>query len=224
MRVTHELRTPLAVAQGWSAMMEDPEVAAEDLELAGPRVAQALRRLHERVVDVELLAAASLGRLRLEQRRFAAASLVDGLDGATLLEANGAETELEGDLVMLQRVVRDLWGASGLEPAPPQRRIEVQHSGDWIELRIIRDAAPISPLQLQALFDPFDTNADDTGITIGLYLARALVVAHRGTLGVEQDDHRGVFWVRLPSPCRTVDPIPTEPTLGVTDDTGPKEK
>jgi signal transduction histidine kinase len=224
----HELRTPLAVAQGWSALMEDPEVEAGDLELAVPRIAQALRRLHERVVDVELLASASLGRLQLERHRFAVAALLDGLgdalDGATLSAEDGAEIEVEGDLAMLQRVVRDLWGAAGLEPTPARRRIEVQRSRDWIELRIIRDAAPISPLQLQALFDPFETNADDTGITIGLYLARALVVAHRGTVGVEQDDQRGVFWVRLPAPGATVGPVPTEPTLGVTDDTGPEEK
>ena len=32
----HELRTPLAVAQGWSALLEDPEVEAEELELATP--------------------------------------------------------------------------------------------------------------------------------------------------------------------------------------------
>lgn len=214
----HELRTPLAVAQGWSGLLEDPDVEADDLEMAGPRVAQALRRLHERVIDVELLAAASLGRLRLEPRRFTAGELVGDLDGAALTDGDGADIELDGDLPMLQRVVRDLWAASGLEPTPPRRHVQVARAGEWIELRIIRDAEPISPLQLQALFDPFDTNADDTGITIGLYLARALVVAHRGMVGVEQDDERGIFWMRLPAPCRNGQPFPTRPTLGLTDD------
>ena len=51
---------------------------------------------------------------------------------------------------------------------------------------------------LQALFEPFDTNDDDTGVTIGLYLARALTVAHGGTLGVEQDEHGAALWVRIP--------------------------
>jgi signal transduction histidine kinase len=55
---------------------------------------------------------------------------------------------------------------------------------------------------LQALFDPFDLNDDATGITIGLYLARALTVAHGGTVGVEQDDHGGVLWVRIPAARR----------------------
>ena len=219
----HELRTPLAVAEGWSAMLEDPEVDLEDLEMAGPRVAQSLRRLHERVVDVELLAAASLGRLRLERLVFDAADLVRDLDEAVLTTEQGADVQLDGDLMMLRRVVRDLWTAAGLEPAPPSRHVEVARAGEWVELRIIRDADPISPLQLQALFDPFDTNADDTGITIGLYLARALVVAHGGMVGVEQDESRGVFWLRLPAPSRNGGAIPTGPTSGVTDDTTNEE-
>jgi signal transduction histidine kinase len=219
----HELRTPLAVAQGWSALIEDPEVEPEDLEMAAPRIAQALRRLHERVIDVELLAAASLGMLRLDVRRLTATELVDDLEGATLAGDDGLSVELDGDFDMLRRVVRDLWIAAGLEPAPVRRYVEVTRSGEWIDVRIIREGQPISPAKLQALFDPFDTNDDDTGITIGLYLARALVVAHRGMVGVEQDDLRGVFWMRLPAHGRIVDPVPTEPTTDVTDDIGNQE-
>ena len=169
-------------------MIEDPEVEPEDLEMAVPRIAQALRRLHERVVDVELLAAASLGLLRLDVRRFEANDLLSELDAVCLSDDEDAGIELDGDLDMLRRVVRDLWVASGLEPTPVRRDVVVERSGEWIDVRIIREGQPISPAQLQALFDPFDTNDDDTGITIGLYLARALVVAHRGMVGVEQDD------------------------------------
>lgn len=32
-----------------------------------------------------------------------------------------------------------------------------------------------------------------------MYLARALTVAHGGTLGVKQDESSAAFWVRLPS-------------------------
>jgi signal transduction histidine kinase len=67
-----------------------------------------------------------------------------------------------------------------------------------VELRVERTGDPISHGVLQALFDPFDLNDDATGITIGLYLARALTVAHGGTLGLEQDDRGAVFHVRIP--------------------------
>ena len=51
---------------------------------------------------------------------------------------------------------------------------------------------------LQALFDPFDANDDTTGVTDGLYLARALVVAHGGFLGAEGNDNGTVLFARLP--------------------------
>jgi signal transduction histidine kinase len=51
---------------------------------------------------------------------------------------------------------------------------------------------------IKALFDPFGTNDDATGVTIGLYLARALTVAHGGILGAEGDDQTTVLYARLP--------------------------
>ena len=60
------------------------------------------------------------------------------------------------------------------------------------------ELASWDPEVLQALFEPFDLNDDDTGVTIGLYLARALTVAHGGTVGVDQDEAGAVLWVRVP--------------------------
>lgn len=72
-------------------------------------------------------------------------------------------------------------------------------SGSWVELRVVRTGDPISPRVLQALLDPFDLNDDATGVSTGLYLARALSVALGATIGLEQDDHRAAFWLRLPA-------------------------
>jgi signal transduction histidine kinase len=68
----------------------------------------------------------------------------------------------------------------------------------WIELRVLRDGAPVEPEAFQALFAPFDLNADGTGVTIGLYLARHLAAAHGGAVGAEEADDGSVFWVRIP--------------------------
>jgi K+-sensing histidine kinase KdpD len=96
------------------------------------------------------------------------------------------------------RVLRDLWEAAASRPEPRSRSLEVDRVGPWVDLRIVRRAHPIDPKVLQALFEPFDLNDDDTGVTIGLYLARALTVAHGGTVGVDQDYDGAVLWVRIP--------------------------
>src|SRR6478735_8856011 len=64
----HELRTPLAVAQGWVALLDEGDVPPSMLEQTIGRLDDSLARLSERILDVELLASASLGRLRTSPR------------------------------------------------------------------------------------------------------------------------------------------------------------
>ncbi len=217
----HELRTPLAVAQGWVALLRDeldpeelPEVSSGGLlgDVAGAgfgdltpgmladttqRLHHALGRLAERVLDVELLAQASLGRLRLAPEVVTVGEVVADLPDVVVV-GEGPSVEVEVDPMMFRRVLRDLWEAAGLRPEPRALVLEVVTLEHWIEVRAVRRADPIDPSVLQALFEPFDLNDDDTGVTIGLYLARALTVAHGGTLGVDQDEESAVLWVRVP--------------------------
>jgi signal transduction histidine kinase len=195
----HELRTPLTVAQGWGELLLGGELPPEMVTSTVQRLHDALGRLAERTLDVQLLAAASLGRLRLAPQRVTVAALVEPLPGVTEVGGEGPDVPLTVDPTMFSRVVRDLWEAAGSRPTPRSRHLVVRTVGPWVELRVERDADPIETQVLQALFDPFDLNDDATGITIGLYLARALTVAHGGTVGVEQDDDGAVLWVRVPA-------------------------
>lgn len=194
----HELRTPLAVATGWAAVLVDGDLPPDELASTVARLDQSLARLNERTLDVELLAAASLGRLRLSRTRVSVAELARDLPGLGAVIGQGPGVEVVVDVDLFRRVLRDLWAAGRSLPEPRGLDLEVASEALWTELRVVRDADPIEPRVLQALFDPFDLNDDATGVTIGLYLARALAVAHGGTVGVEQDDTRGVFWVRVP--------------------------
>ena len=114
---------------------------------------------------------------------------------------------------LLSRVLRDLWTTAHQEPAPDRVAIDVVETGSWHEIRVVREGNPISPMVVKALFDPFDANDDATGVTIGLYLARAMVVAHGGFLGAEGDDETTVLLARLPSEP-AVDPEPSDPGPG----------
>lgn len=202
----HEVRTPLTVARGWVTMLSEGQVPPAQISHSMRRLDQALDRLAERSRDVELMAAASLGRLTIARERVTAGTLLEDVVPADCV--SGGEVELDVDVEKLRRVVRDLWEAAALSPAPRSRRVEVRVVGPWVEVRVVREAEPIDPDVLRALFEPFDANDDGTGVTLGLYLARALSVAHGGSVGLEQDDHRAALWVRVP--VRTT-PDPTSP-------------
>lgn len=194
----HELRSPLTVARGWVAMLQDDDLPPTVVARSVGRLDESLARLADRVVDVELLAAASLGRLRPEPEDVTVGVLAAGLEGLDEVGGLGPDVELHVDPGLMRRVVRDLWLAGRSIPTPRSLRLETADVPPWLEIRVVRDADPIDLTVLQALFEPFDLNDDGTGVTIGLYLARALVIAHAGTLGADQDDDHAVLWVRLP--------------------------
>ncbi|KQT89307.1 hypothetical protein ASG49_16115 [Marmoricola sp. Leaf446] len=193
----HEIRTPLAVAQGWTDILADGDLPEDMTASTVGKLGAALALLAERTQEVEYLAAASLGRLRVTRRAVSALALVP--DGE-VAPSGDLDARVDTDPGLAARVVRDLWTAAAMTPRPTRRELQVRDTGMWVELRVVRTGEPIPARTLHALFEPFDRNDDATGVSTGLYLARALSVALGGTVGLEQDSERAVFWVRLPSP------------------------
>jgi signal transduction histidine kinase len=207
----HELRTPVAVARGWAMMLAEGDVPDEQVADSHERLAEALTRLSEHILDVELSASASLGRVPINLEEVDVGALgreVAGISGVRV----GAGVVVHADPRLLGRVLRDLWTAANRDPAPDGVFLDVLETGSWVELRVVREGTPISPMVLKALFDPFGSNDDATGVTFGLYLARALTVAHGGILGAEGDHRRTVLLARLPrDPAASQEPAGPRP-------------
>ncbi len=193
----HELRTPVAVAQGWAMALADGDVPPSQLDTAHERLADALTRLSEHIQDVDLATSASLGRVPVRLEPISLTDLCGELAGCPGVR-RGAGLTVYADPKLLGRVLRDLWVTAHRDPAPEHVSVDVVETGSWHEIRVVRTGTPISPMVLKALFDPFGANDDATGVTIGLYLARALTVAHGGFLGAEGDDQSTVLFARLP--------------------------
>jgi signal transduction histidine kinase len=193
----HELRTPVAVARGWAMMLAEGDVPPSQLDGSHEKLRDALNRLSDHIRDVELTATASLGRVQLNLEPVYVASLIQDLEGSAVVR-RGADIRVHADPQLLRRIVRDLWATANRDPAPDSVVIDVVETGEWHEIRVVRQGSPISPMVLRALFDPFGANDDATGVTIGLYMARALTVVHGGILGAEGDDDSTVLLARLP--------------------------
>lgn len=199
---THGLRSPLAVAQAWVGLLGDMAGDQGSREQALSRLQSALDLLDERTAEVELLTAAMLGRVEPEPRPVTVGELAASLVLPEEIDGDGADTVLHVDPDLVTRVLRDLWRAAATtRPAPRAVAIEVERIEPWTEVRVVRAGEPMDPGTARALFEPFDTpDGTHSGITVGLYLARALVVVHGGTLGMEQDDDHAVMWARFPDP------------------------
>jgi signal transduction histidine kinase len=80
--------------------------------------------------------------------------------------------------------------------------VTLRAEGTWVEL-LIRDAGiGIPPERLSAIFEPFERAVPKEhfgGLGLGLYIARAIVTAHGGSIGVTSKPGQGsTFVVRLP--------------------------
>lgn len=212
--LAHELRTPMAVARGWAMTLEEGGLSEDRATVSLDKLLNALDRLSEHIFDVELAASTSLGLIQVAHEPVDVTDLCRGLAGSPGVR-QGADLRVHADPRLLGRVLRDLWATAHRDPEPDTVAVDVVEAGSWHEIRVVREGAPISPMILRALFDPFDANDDTTGVTDGLYLARALVVAHGGFLGAEGDEDGTVLFARLPR-----EPDREPPGLGIADEGG----
>ena len=204
----HELRTPVAVAQGWAMSLAEGDVPPSQVERSFETLCSSLARLSDQITDIELSTAASLGRLRLHPERVTLTEMRTHAPGLPAIR-RGADLELHADPALLARILRDLWSTACREPAPASVAVEAVEEGPWHEVRVIRTGQPLSEEILQILMDPFGSaNDDTTGVTTGLYPARALAVAHGGLIGAEGDADTTVLLVRLPRSAAPPDATP----------------
>jgi signal transduction histidine kinase len=191
--VAHELRTPLAIAQG------ELEALIDGIAEPSP---ERLRSLHEemlrlgRVVeDVETLAAAEAARFRLERLPLDLAEVVSETVEQLRAQADGAHLELtarlqpaivEADRTRVEQIVRNLVGNS-LKFTPAGGSVTVSVKAEAGEARlIIEDTGPgLADDELPHVFERFwrgHSGRTAPGSGVGLAVAAELARAHGGTI------------------------------------------
>lgn len=111
------------------------------------------------------------------------------------------------DAARLRQVLSNLVG-NAIEHGTPGGAIEVlaRSEGSTVLLTVMNQGPVIASTALPTLFDPFvratsmpESNQRRAGIGLGLYIARQIVIAHKGTITVASSEATGtVFTVRLP--------------------------
>jgi signal transduction histidine kinase len=111
------------------------------------------------------------------------------------------------DLARLEQVINNLLSnAARYSPAGTSIRVTARAlGGNMVEVRVADQGVGIPPGDRERVFEKFYRGKDGPilamrGVGLGLSVARALVEAHGGMIGVESEVGRGSsFWVRLPA-------------------------
>ncbi len=215
--LSHELRTPLAAILGWTQLLRERGVP--DVELSHglqviERNARAQTKLIEDLLDVSRI---STGKLALNKKPTAVASLVRGAVEAMQVQADAKgvslsmsigheQVEVLGDPDRLQQVVQNLL-SNALKFTPRGGRVGVvlERVGGRARLVVTDTGRGIHGDFLPHVFDRF-RQADSTstrshgGLGIGLTIVRHIVELHEGTVAAESpgEGYGATFTVDLP--------------------------
>ena len=206
----HDIGNPLDVALGHTEMLierlaADGEGAAlavsvhESLKVVADLVTNSLHLaaidratpiLEPEPLDVALLAAEVV-------ERFRPAALATGLT----LTAGGGAPPVTADRRQLRRVLANLVGnAVKFTPAPGQVTVTVGADPAAVTVAVTDTGSGLAPDDLSRLFAKYvRLRPEVPGTGLGLYISRAIVEAHGGTVGVTSAPGKGTtFTVRLP--------------------------
>ncbi|WP_081035773.1 ATP-binding protein [Rhodobacter capsulatus] len=228
--MSHEMRTPLNGLLGTLELLRETPLDASQAALLGSmqKAGEILLSHVNNTLDVERLDA---GKLSLSREPFAPMSVLDEI---VQMQAAGAgargnrlETRavgrlpdaVEGDAMRIRQVLLNLVGNAIKFTRDGTITLEAEYHRDQgqLEYRVIDTGIGIPPGETERIFDDFVTldpelSREATGSGLGLSIARRLMRAMRGQIGVESDPGQGsAFWITLPAPVVLSMPAPVAP-------------
>ena len=206
--VGHDLRRPLAAATAavTSLRADDVDWSEQDKQELLATAEESLNGLSELVTSLLDVSRLQAGALAVSVAPLEAADAV--LPALEELRIGPAEVQLDlapglppvlGDAVLLQRVLVNVL-ANAVRFSPPDAKVLLTASefGGRVEIRVIDCGPGISPERSEEMFVPFQRLGDtdnETGLGLGLAVAKGFMEGMDGTLEIEETPGGGLTMV-----------------------------
>jgi signal transduction histidine kinase/ABC-type multidrug transport system ATPase subunit len=209
-RLSHELRTPLTTIHGYASSLRQPDVEwdAPSQERFLTAIVRESARMSRLVADLLDSSALTSGVLRLQcdwcdlPVVLASVMACVGETDAVEWSSDPGLEPIWGDHDRLEQVFVNLV-ENALRHTPPGTAVRVRAGhGDrpgTVTVRVADRGPGLPPGEAERLFEPYVRGRDGgPGAGLGLSIARGIVEAHGGTLGVEPVPVGTCFLVTLP--------------------------
>lgn len=211
--VAHDLRNPLSTIGMTAELLMEMPVTEEQKHKYARTIARCGKAMNRLIQDLLDFARLEAGRIRIESASTKVDDLLDGVIELMLPIASAADVTLSVsggadmppvavDQERITRVFSNLIGnAVKFTPTDGRVTVRAQRLGETVRF-VIADTGPgIPPERVSQIFESFWQADDDDrrGIGLGLAIARHIVDAHGGRIGVESQVGGGSeFWFTVP--------------------------
>jgi signal transduction histidine kinase len=204
--LAHDLQTPLASIAAGTALLQRTGLDDRSRAIAS-RVTHTVKRMSDMVSDLTDYARAGQGPIPVVPRTIDLGELTrDVIEECRQVEnADRIRVETSGDLQgswdpnRLSQAVANLV-ANALNYGEGEILVGASGGADAVEMVVQNHGEPIPPDLLPIIFNPFERGANDRkGLGLGLFIVRAIAIAHGGTVEVTSSREAGTtFRIRLP--------------------------
>lgn len=196
--LVHEVRSPVAALAGIAEAARDTDtdaVARSELVRLAIGACAAIERI---VTDI---AVASVRLSAVDPSELVRSAVAAHVVSGTEVEArvDSALPAIEGDPVRLRQALDNLVTNAVIHGGGRAVVVAATHDGDAVVLSVSDSGEGISHDDLAGIFEPgvrLDERRPGSGL--GLAITRAIVEAHRGTIGVESSPAGTTFTIALP--------------------------
>lgn len=212
----HELRSPLTALQGYLQLARRRVDGLDDGRLSRyiDAAIQQVQRQSQLINQLMEVGRLRTGKLALDLEPVDIVALVEGgvetmrviaPDRTFTVESDPASLEIQGDPLRLEQILLNLL-SNAVKHAPDSQRIEVRLRlvAEEAVIEVQDDGPGIAPQNRQGIFDLLSQvertdHSDQSGLGLGLYIAREIAQAHGGAISVISHVGDGsTFVVRLP--------------------------
>lgn len=212
--IVHDLKNPLsAMRLHASVIARTPDVPAAAREAAGA-IREQVDRLNHLVMNLLDVSKADEGKLVAKRETVPLAALAEDVRSELAVQADARRVSVEsaiaheltvpGDRDLLRRVLENLVdNALRHTPAGGRVHIDAERTAAVVRLRVCDTGSGVPTDLVERIFDPFvqvegAKSATRSGRGLGLAFCKAAVLAHGGTITVENRDLGACFVITLP--------------------------
>jgi signal transduction histidine kinase len=208
--LSHDLRTPLSAITAGAALLAASADADQRQARVAARILNSAQRMERMIGDLLDLTRTRLGgEIPLKRTP----TDLEQVCQEVVLEVQASHSEAavrftskgnvtgEWDADRLAQVVSNLIGNAIQHGGKGPVTLDISDVGDRVRLTVHNQGNPIPPEAQRTIFEPLARGASDSthSIGLGLFIARAIVVAHGGDIGVTSTESSGTtFEVALP--------------------------